>query len=80
MKTSQITIEYYGRLAAARGKNQEILSAKDFNNLSQIFDYLKNMNISLVDCATAINDELVAPDSEIKAGDIIALLPPVSGG
>ena len=78
-----ITVEYYGRLTAATGSSREILTDSDINNVSELIEYIGNkydIENSLEGCVAAVNDQLSSADTALHNGDVVALLPPVSGG
>jgi molybdopterin converting factor small subunit len=39
-----------------------------------------DLSAALDDCRLAINERFAEPDEQLKAGDIVALIPPVAGG
>lgn len=78
-----LTVEYYGRLAAAAGAEQHTVTEKNITNAAQLIEYIKN-NYNIPDdfegVAIAINNHLATPNQPLRDGDTVALLPPVSGG
>ncbi|MCC6573323.1 MAG: molybdopterin converting factor subunit 1 [Planctomycetes bacterium] len=43
------------------------------------YDY-KDVGEMFFFCRAAVNEEFVSDDQELKEGDVVALIPPVSGG
>lgn len=79
----EIRTLFFGICKDVVGKNDELydlkegMSVQGFKNfLAQKYVGFKDIN----DYAVAINEEYVNSDHEIKENDIIAIIPPVSGG
>ena len=73
---------YFGLLAERRGFAEETVesSARTSAQLYGELDAKHRLGLSVTDFRVAVNDEFAAWDAEIKSGDTIALLPPMSGG
>lgn len=81
--TMDITILFFGITTDLVGENSITYNLtigstiKDLKNqLITDFANLKNIN----DFAIAVNEEYASEDIEIKKGDVVAIIPPVSGG
>lgn len=78
-----ITVRYFARLKEIAGKEEEQLSLSHSTVQElitwaiQTYDgFASEMKSSLV----AVNEEYASPDTPLNAGDVIAFIPPVSGG
>ena len=79
----EIQVLFFGITTDLVGKNSmcfevpENYSVQDLKNqLISQFSSLKNIN----DFAIAVNEEYAANDLQLKNRDIVAIIPPVSGG
>ena len=80
----QVRVLFFGMLKEMVGRQEDAIHLPDqstlgdlLNHYEKIFPVLKDMLASL---AMSINEEYAGPDSRLKNGDEVALLPPVSGG
>lgn len=80
----QVRVLFFGMLKDFAGHASEMVTLSEPARLSDVLRYceermprLKAMSGSI---AMSINQEYARPESELKAGDEVALLPPVSGG
>ena len=75
-------ILYFGLLAERRGLPEESVEsvATTPGQLYTELDSQHRLGLSVTDFRVAVNDEFAAWNAEIKSGDSIALLPPMSGG
>lgn len=72
-----IEVRLFATLREGRGK-MVMLPAEDFPDAASI---IRHLNIPADEVAILlINGFHSKPDAEIKAGDIVALFPPVGGG
>lgn len=72
-----IEVEFLGPL----GNKTYTSNAMDLHALKEELQTISEINLWLKDCAVALNGVLITSlDTPIKAGDKIALLPPVCGG
>ena len=82
----KITILYFASYKDKSGINKEILTLAPSNeyNLSDILSIVLNNHPDIKTpqdkIVAAINEEYQAHDYMVNNGDIIALIPPVSGG
>jgi len=77
-----ITILLFANLREEIGSDQLIISEKQEMTVQQLKEWLKASYClqSLDRVMVAVNEEFVTDEEMIKAGDIVALIPPVSGG
>ena len=80
----RVRILFFGVLKDLMGKSADSLEvqngAKVRDVLSQYQTKMPWLASSLASIATAVNQQYVGPERELREGDEIALLPPVSGG
>ena len=78
----QIKVIYFAQLAEIAGKAEETRELSDsspaalYTELQQAYNFQHEFNQLQV----AINHELSAHETELKDGDTIAFLPPMTGG
>ncbi|PEX90648.1 molybdopterin converting factor subunit 1 [Bacillus cereus] len=77
-----ITILLFANLREEVGLDRLVILEKQEMNVGQLKDRLKeSYHLQSLDTVmVAINEEFVTNEEMIKAGDIVALIPPVSGG
>lgn len=75
-------IHYFGLLAERRGLADETLAitARTPAELYASLSASHPLGIAAESLRVAVNDELVPWDHPLRAGDHVALLPPMSGG
>jgi MoaE-MoaD fusion protein len=80
----QVRVLFFGMLKDIAGRDSDSLSLPDHATLADVFGHyedlvprLREMTSSI---AMSINQEFAGPESNLKDGDEIAFLPPVSGG
>jgi len=78
----QIKVLYFAQLADLAGKTEE---TRELNSVSpsELYDELQanyHFPNSFKQLQVAINHELSAHETELKDGDSIAFLPPMTGG
>lgn len=79
----QITIQFWGVAARLAGQTQRPLDVPEPATVGTAIDLLAQdaaLAAELPRCAYAVGTELVGRDHALKAGDELAVLPPVSGG
>ncbi|MCF6409222.1 molybdopterin converting factor subunit 1 [Pseudalkalibacillus salsuginis] len=77
-----INVLLFAGLQEKVGKS-EILVDKDILTIDELVSHIREIEsrLDLTNVMVAVNEELVNdPDQVIRAGDTVALLPPVSGG
>lgn len=76
-----ITVLLFSYLAEEAGREQILLQGGDLS-IGELKEKLQmEYNLSpMVQVMAAINQEYVTNEEKIKRGDIVALIPPVSGG
>ena len=64
--------------------SQETVEIKENSTVSDFITYLKNIHPeiekNLDSIMVAVNEEYTSQDHILKEGDVVALIPPVSGG
>ena len=77
-----ITILLFANLREEVGLDQLIISEKQEMTVKQVKEWLKaSYSLQSLDkVMVAVNEEFVTNEEMIKVGDIVALIPPVSGG
>jgi molybdopterin converting factor subunit 1 len=80
----QVHILFFGMLKDLAGRTSDSLSLPDNATLGDVISHYEERIPRLKDLiasiAMSVNQEYVGPESKLKPGDEIALLPPVSGG
>lgn len=79
-----IEVLFFGSLAEALAARATKLPARDGLNVEQALDYLEIIHPPLAvfrtSCLVAVNEQWCERDQLLKAGDVLAIMPPVSGG
>ncbi|PEY40344.1 molybdopterin converting factor subunit 1 [Bacillus cereus] len=77
-----ITILLFANLREEVGSEQLVIIEKREMNVYQLKKWLKdNYHLQSLDkVMVAINEEFVTDEDNVKAGDTVAFIPPVSGG
>ncbi|MEH7059515.1 molybdopterin converting factor subunit 1 [Bacillus wiedmannii] len=77
-----ITILLFANLREEVGSDRLVILEKQEMTVQQLKEWLKASCYlqSLDRVMVAVNEEFVTDEEMIKAGDIVALIPPVSGG
>lgn len=80
----QIRVLFFGVLKDIAGRGTELVDLPEPAKLSDLLLYLQQqtprLNVHFPSTAISINQVYARPDSILKPGDEVALLPPVSGG
>jgi len=79
-----IRVLFFGMLKDLAGRGSDSLELPDHSTLRDLLAHYQRQ-IPRLEClaaslAMSINQEYAPPDSQLKSGDEVALLPPVSGG
>jgi molybdopterin converting factor small subunit len=76
----EITIKYFGQIAEAIGKDEEVLESKnaDIESVKSYFIHKYNFTYD-ESIRIAVNQELDSVE-DLKDGDEVAFLPPYAGG
>ena len=76
-----ITVLLFAQLQESTGKEKIEVEASNIS-VSELKEKLKSIyNLSQIDhVMTAVNEEYAFPDDILSSGDVVALIPPVSGG
>ena len=77
-----ITILLFANLREEVGLDRFIISEKEEMTVQQLKEWLKaSYGLQSLDkVMVAVNEEFVTNEEMIKTGDIVAFIPPVSGG
>ena len=80
----RVRVLFFGMLKDLAGTSSEVVELPDRALIRDLIEHYKMKIPQLKDCfpstAVALNQHYASVDSELKADDEIALLPPVSGG
>lgn len=80
----QVKVLFFGMLKDLAGRGQESLSLPEHATLQDLLRHygerIPRLKAMFSSMALSINQEYAGPDSRLRDGDEIALLPPVSGG
>ncbi|HME33859.1 MAG TPA: molybdenum cofactor biosynthesis protein MoaE [Candidatus Sulfotelmatobacter sp.] len=80
----RVRVLFFGILKDLAGKSGDSLDLPDGASvrdvLAQYESLIPRLKESLPSLALAVNQQYAAPDTKLKPGDEVALLPPVSGG
>ena len=81
--TLTIRILYFARLADDAGRAEETIEAIVGTTAADLFEQLKDLrslSLTKAHCRAAINETFVAWDRQLRGGDTLAFIPPVTGG
>lgn len=80
----QVRILFFGMLKDLAGRGSDVLNLPEHATLGEVFTHYEELIPGLgklsPSIAISINQEFAGPDSDLREGDEIAFLPPVSGG
>jgi MoaE-MoaD fusion protein len=80
----QVTVLFFGILKDLAGRGSESLNLSEHAILSDVLEHyekeIPRLKEFAASVAMSVNREYAGPDTKLKSGDEIALLPPVSGG
>jgi MoaE-MoaD fusion protein len=80
----RVRVLFFGVLKELTGKPADEIELRDGASVQDVLAYFEEtipqLRNSLMSAALAVNQEYSSPDTALKPGDEIALLPPVSGG
>jgi molybdopterin converting factor subunit 1 len=80
----RVRVLFFGMLKDLSGKTEDSLElAKDASVADLLAEYSSRtprLKETLASLAIAVNQQYAGPDTRLKSGDEVALLPPVSGG
>src|SRR5579884_84826 len=79
----QVRVLFFGILKDLAGRSSDVLSLPDHATAADVIHhYAQRLPKSgvLSSIAISVNQEYARPEDQLRAGDEIALLPPVSGG
>jgi sulfur-carrier protein len=78
----KLTVQYFAELAEQAACSEEVIQSESAR-LIEIYAQLKGrygFRFDISSLKPVCNDALVGWDAQIKSGDVIAFLPPFSGG
>lgn len=79
-----IRVLFFASLADVVGMRETSLDAADLPDVKSVFARFEEKHPRLAEFRKsilyAVNSEFAEPDAEVKDGDEVAFLPPVSGG
>jgi len=80
----RVRVLFFGMLKDLAGKSSEMLDLCDGASVADLLAHyesqLPRLKESLASLAVAVNQHYTGPETKLKPGDEVALLPPVSGG
>lgn len=77
----KVTVKYFGMLAEAAGKNEEIMDVAQGISVSELKNrQVKTYQIPDADSVQVAVNQNLNTEVELKEGDEIAFLPPFAGG
>ena len=80
----RVRILFFGILKDLAGKSSDTLEMTEGSSVRELLSLcsaqLPKLRESLPSIAVAVNQEYAGPETALKSGDEVALLPPVSGG
>jgi len=80
----RVRVLFFGLLKDAAGKSSDEIEIDDGASVRDLLAdceaQVPRLKESLGSLAVAVNQQYVGPETKLKAGDEVALLPPVSGG
>jgi molybdopterin synthase catalytic subunit len=80
----RVRILFFGILKDLAGKSSDLLELPEGSSVRELLSHYSSqtprLQPSLASIAVAVNQEYAGPETALKSGDEVALLPPVSGG
>ncbi|MEE9252825.1 MAG: MoaD/ThiS family protein [Thermodesulfobacteriota bacterium] len=79
----RVKLRLYAYLGENRGKSEEVLEVEEGTRVGELWNDYKNSwipNAKNFRVCFAVNGEYAEEDRELKEGDEVAFIPPVSGG
>jgi len=79
----QVRVLFFGILKDLTGRESDLLSLPEQATAGDVIEYYDNspcLRGKLKSTAISVNQEYARPELQLKSGDEVALLPPVSGG
>ena len=80
----QVRILFFGMLKDLVGRNREEIELPEGSSVAEVLAHYESQVPDLKkwfsSVALAVNQQYVGPNTKLRAGDEIALMPPVSGG
>lgn len=83
-QTIRVKVLFFGRLKELIGRAEDLFEVPEAATLEQLFALYTSQNPELAKFRPALvasrNQEFAAWDTQLRSGDEVAFLPPVSGG
>jgi molybdopterin converting factor subunit 1 len=80
----RVRVLFFGMLKDAAGKSSDEIEIEEFSSVRDLLAHceaqIPRLKEAMGSLAVAVNQQYAGPDTKLKAGDEVALLPPVSGG
>jgi len=78
----KIQVIYFAKVRDLVGHNEEDLELSENMQVHSLVDFLekRHTQLQMNGVRVAVNEEFVSGDHLLKPGDVVALIPPVSGG
>jgi len=78
----KVTVRFFASVREITGTGEMVLELKENETVSNVLKTLKSSfpDFQASNLMLAVNMEYVQPDYKLKNGDVIALIPLVSGG
>jgi len=80
----RVRVLFFGMLKDAAGKSSDEIEIEDGASVRDLLAHcearIPRLKEAMGSLAVAVNRQYAGPDTKLKAGDEVALLPPVSGG
>jgi len=77
-----VTVLYFAKIRTLLGKSREQFEVAETVEklMEKVAASHPSLTSVLATCAFAVNEEYVQRSQTLKAGDVVAIIPPVSGG
>jgi molybdopterin synthase sulfur carrier subunit len=80
----QIHVRYFAAAREARGRETEQVQCEEGETVGDLFARLRRAHPALEGAAAslrfALDERFVAPETPLRPGGVLALIPPVGGG
>jgi molybdopterin converting factor subunit 1 len=84
VKEKKINVKFFSLLKEKLGESERTMLFAEGSTVNHIITELKRQHpklTKLIDCSfIALNEEYTLPNTTLKDGDTMAIIPPVSGG
>ena len=78
----KIQVIYFAKVRDLVGHSEEELELSENMHVHSLVDFLekRHAHLQMNGVRVAVNEEFVGGEHVLKSGDVVALIPPVSGG